>query len=394
MMPACSNDIDVAEGPNGATDVPEKVEVALNLVDEVVSTSENYLTRAANDGKTLYAINVYSKAKDAKDSDPWNKYAFGLFDNPSAMKITLVSSDKYKFECTKVVEDFNKLYFETKDDGTPFYGLPFNNVNFTTIDPNQNYDKETQLKIQLAGSTRILNKFERSNDINLAGVSSATTAVLPEADKNYYKHEEIKTTIGMQKYTDPHIPNATLETHPKYWSQTTTPGTDRWYGELKDYVPTVNGKVNITLRRTAFGLNVQIVAPSDGRVEITCGDAFKTTFTPQIKVEDQIKTIKSMFALAPEACLKEINAYEEKIAKGEEAEEYKKDLSLTVRWVRGNRDTKEFSTSLTVHPNKMLNVYIDVNKLDDSSLNFNENDVLGEESKPVIIGGSSENIVF
>ena len=56
LLPACSNDVELAEND---MEMPETVEVALNMVGDAVTVSESPLTRAFNGAEELYAVQVY-----------------------------------------------------------------------------------------------------------------------------------------------------------------------------------------------------------------------------------------------------------------------------------------------------------------------------------------------
>lgn len=53
-----------------------------------------------------------------------------------------------------------------------------------------------------------------------------------------------------------------------YHSSEYYPKTDRFYGELTDYVPTKEGVANIDLKRTAFGLKFIVNPPVDGTLSV------------------------------------------------------------------------------------------------------------------------------
>ncbi|MBR5300180.1 MAG: hypothetical protein IKU36_08030, partial [Bacteroidales bacterium] len=153
------------------------------------------LTRG-NDNNDLYGIQVYSAPVDENStSTSWSHYAFGLFDDVSNLSINLLKGFKFKFEATMVVDGKNKLPMMNYEFGynDPFdvYGAPIANCQ--------------------------INKFQYTN-------------------ASYFQHHKTGTTYIIDGY----------------YSHSTT---ERYYGELVDYVPeeSKNDKAKIHMKRTSFG---------------------------------------------------------------------------------------------------------------------------------------------
>lgn len=140
----------------------------------------------------LYGIQVY--AMPYSGNGIWANYAYGLFDNPDNISIDLVKGFKYKFVATMVVGGKYKLLFW--DDLR--YDLPFSTRGNLTFLSNQF-------------------TYSSTNYFDYLGWGSSW---LPNAETNYYH-----------------------------------PNTDRYYGELTDYVPNANAEENaqIFMKRTSFG---------------------------------------------------------------------------------------------------------------------------------------------
>lgn len=115
--------VGIAACNNDATEVPTEPEtytVNLGWAGEILDVSYEPMTRAATDD--LYGIQVYSKPKTAGDETSWSKYAYGLFDDPSNITITLAGGYKYRFVASMVKDGKNKVY----NDEEYGYSTPFN----------------------------------------------------------------------------------------------------------------------------------------------------------------------------------------------------------------------------------------------------------------------------
>lgn len=198
---------------------PETYTVSFKLGGEFLTTSETPLTRVDEKPlKKLYGINVYSK--EDKENSSYKSYAYGFFDNVNDMNLTLITGYKYKFVCTVVKEDKDRLYY--RGDYT---------------DNDHNYYAPFHLRII---SSERYSGIEVKNQFYIGG-SEMQGLALGEASIH---GSEIKQVT-------------------KY------PRVDRYYGELSDYVPTKNGVANINLKRTVFGVKFIVKPPVDGTLYVT-----------------------------------------------------------------------------------------------------------------------------
>ena len=215
---ACSNVENVPEGMQE----PESYTISLGISDDTES-------RAA-DG-TIYGINVYfDREKDGNQDDI---YAYGLFDDPSKMTITLYTGYKYHFECTAIKNGKTKLY----------YGPYGNNTYSGYADPFQTKSSK---------STILGNEFIMNPGTYLSGMRNSTTIV--------------KTPDG--SYTS------------------STKNIQRYYGETSNYTPVAGGVVNIPLKKAYYGKKL-IVKGGDwvGNGTVTISGAWDMTLTDAF-VED------------------------------------------------------------------------------------------------------------
>lgn len=188
-MIACSK-----EDAPAPQEEPEFYTVQLGWGGEIVDIAYEPLgTRAATDD--LYGIQVYSTPDvelEEGEEISWKRFAYGLFDDPDNITITLPKGYKYKFEATMVVDGKNRI---RNRDG---YAEPFSPSYWEKITNTFDYQINRGLYLYY-GNTR-LNVIEDEND---------------------------------------------------YYSR---PNVERFYGELEDYSPsTSNTSVIIPMKRTSFG---------------------------------------------------------------------------------------------------------------------------------------------
>lgn len=205
---ACDKNSDVVP------DEPETYTVNLGWAGEILDVSyEPMATRASSND--LYGIQVYSKPKSATATTSWAPYAYGLFDDPSNITITLQSSHKYKFVATMLKDGKNKVDKKSNGGyGNPFYFHP----NYLKPDNKFYYDG--------------------TNDL-------------------YYLGRGYTCLIDGIHYSLPNI--------------------ERYYGELSDYIPGGNSNAKIDMKRTSFSAKFVVGGKLavDGKLEIQLEDAPK-----------------------------------------------------------------------------------------------------------------------
>lgn len=322
---SCSNNEDELLPKEQEQTNQETYTISFNLGGEFISTSETPLSRTEVTPKKIYGINVYYK----KDGDMnYQNYAYGLFDNIEDMTISLISGYKYKFECSMVKNDADTLYH---DDN--MYYAPFHQGKL-------NYD--------IYKGTILENKFNISttNYIQIQGLKFGETSLK-----------------GKRGYND--IANY--------------PQTDRFYGELTDYVPTKDGVANIDLKRTAFGLKFIVTPPVDGALSVSyIWIDNGGSMNPNIKVsaDDNILESSSMYTF-----------YE--VYECWQAEDYIKVLTIQLKWERANGATQMFEKTITAKRNVLTTININVNgSTTDSSLGVKEDDTpMGNENVDMNFNG-------
>ena len=159
----------------------------------------------------LYGINVYTAPANAEGTPSWTNYAYGLFDDPTNIKIDLLVGYQYKFEASMVKDGKEKV---TKYvDG---YSYPFYANGHTPISTSFNYGLS-----------------------NMGWLDSGYTS-LAKDNKSYYRLN-----------------------------------AERYYGELEGYTPSYNGKATIELGRTSYGVKfiAQGQSAGVGALEIQMTDS-------------------------------------------------------------------------------------------------------------------------
>ena len=249
---ACVGIVACDKGADVVPDEPETYTVHLGWAGEILDVSyEPMATRAATND--LYGIQVYSKPKSADDTTGWVPYAYGLFDDPNNITITLSSGYKYKFVASMIKDGENRLYNNSTSDGYKVYDYPF----IATLNNKFQYDVAKEM-ISLAWGKSYLRE---GNSCNI--------------------------------YDRPNI--------------------ERFYGELSDYIPeesNTNAKIN--MKRTSFG--AKFVAGGrfavDGKLMIQIDEAPKM----ELALTEDADQISDIFSFMHIAKAWENNNYTEDIS--------------------------------------------------------------------------------
>lgn len=170
-----------------------------------ISVTDVPLSRASGDD--LYGIMVYS-CLDSIGKTDYSEYAYGLFDDLTAMNVKLLAGYKYKFVATMVKDGKNKLW-----ENKGVYASPF--------------------------VMSITNEFKYDD------ASFLTIPVL------IFKYGYCALKDG-KSYSYPAI--------------------DRYYGEYENYKPIENGSVSINMLRTVFGVKVVTENLTEGTLDIKIKD--------------------------------------------------------------------------------------------------------------------------
>lgn len=329
VITSCSNADEPLPNPT-PNDEGEVYEVSLSLGGEYTNVTEEPISRADEAPKKYYGINVYCMKTDGTENS-YGHYAYGVFDNVADMKITLLGGYKYKFECTSATEGDERFF----DDGSHIL-YPFEtSYQYTGIFNGTRYSYYYFSKDDI-------NKFITSQSVYLNGIKYGETAYQTESSYNVYY--------------DPYTRS--------------NPRTDRYYGEITDFIPSNGGVANIPMKRTIFGVKMVINGVPDGKLEwgmslpmehTSCNSSESLSFS-------HIYTFSNVWA-----CW--IN------------DSYSSDFTINFTWTRSNGYRQTFNKKITVKRNVMTTINV--------NLKGGANDIsLGIEEEDTPLGNESVNIDF
>lgn len=243
MMPACTEDVEMAQAPAESSD---KVEVTLNLGGDFLTTYDSPITRAPF-GRKLYGVNVYySDESDKNDKGVYqysNKYAYGIFDDLSKIKLTISSKYTYKFEVAAIEENADLFYTYTDGNAVEHFSYPFIKL-----------DKFASATDELLNVGIVKNTFELNSTTNLTEIKNG---------KSYLVINDNGMNVATEKNGEDIIFQYSVKNYPC---------TDRFYGEFDGFSVKADTTANITLKRTAFAILMKVVPPENGNLNIYCKD--------------------------------------------------------------------------------------------------------------------------
>ncbi len=220
------------------------------------------MTKASSDD--LYGIQVYS-TPDLEDESNLTPYAYGLFDNPAGIEITLLKGYRYKFVATLVRDGKNKIRSYDNEYSQPFF------VNGTEY-----------------GHCELTNSFSYDATKKMSGLDKGNTTY--EINRDYDR-----------------------------------PNTDRFYGELEEFVPERNNtNAVITMKRVSYGAKfiAQGNLAKSGKIEVLMTGSPSFEFALTNNAEDDIYSDIYTFSNVYAAW----NSTEENI--------YSEIVTTTVNWYR------------------------------------------------------------
>ena len=244
------------------------------------------------------------------------KFAYGIYDNLNNVTINLLAGAKYRFKCTLIKNAKDVLYFRTQDETSTsrfYWTYPF-----------------------------------QSNEICNAPFIYNT---------------------GYNDYSDANYVSKTGSDSHDYCA-----AIDRFYGEINDYTPTVNGVVNIDLKRVSFGLKVKVTGITDGSVNVTCKNSYNT-FASLSGLTTSYEGAGEMFSL-----------YNITDAWKYADMDYQEQIQVSVTWVRGIGITQNLGTkNVNVKRNAMNIIHIKLSS-DDSDVD------VGVDPEPGDMGEEDEDL--
>ena len=141
--------IDFPQAPQ--TPQAEYYTVSLGFEGDIEVGYEPLRSAENND---LYGINVYTAPANAEGNISWTNYAYGLFDDPTNIKIDLLIGYQYKFVATMVKDGKEKVL------NLNGYSQPFRANGGTPISTNFNYGLSNMGNLG-SGTTDLANIYYR-----------------------------------------------------------------------------------------------------------------------------------------------------------------------------------------------------------------------------------------
>ncbi len=231
--------------PRNPQDEGTVYDIKLSLGGEYVDISQQPLTRAAWTNKKYYGINILRRKVTETEYTP---YAYGVYDKKD-ISIKLASGYRYKFECTSVEDDVDKVATTKVGDYGTFI-FPF------SLKENLSIDNTVISHYPL----RDLNKFVSSSTNYLSKLGEGKSSVFNgETDAEGYAVEYRDATI---------------------------PGLMRYYGVTENYTPSGNGNVTIDMKSASFGIKVVVNGMPDGTLKWADAHETVTYGDPVIKFGD------------------------------------------------------------------------------------------------------------
>ena len=293
---------------------PKEYTVSFNLVGDITDVTQTPLSRAYSGD--LYGIQIYSKSKHG--GAEYIPYAWGLFDKVDNLKVTLAGGYYYKFVCTYINDGGWKIFGPTEYDSptdvayTP-YGAPF--------------------------SKKLTNVFTRSETDEMNGLGKGMSHFL--IDDEYWNFA----------YLD-------------------RPESERYYGEVTDYVPSENGSIFIDMKYTVFGCYFKVEGLSEGYISI------------------KLEGAKEMFIEHPYTSESAILTFKD-VASAFANTSYSEDILTTIKWVKADdSEVSIASEKLNYARLKRTNVTISLLENTDNNMSI----TLGGENNSSITNGDSHTL--
>lgn len=147
---------------------------------------------------------------------------------------------------------------------------------------------------------------------------------------------------------------------------------DRFYGELNNYTPSVNGIVNLELKRVSFGIKVKVSNITDGDVSVKCYNDHNT-FVDVSGLTSNYESEGALFSMA--------NVYDA----WQYSSSYLENITMVVTWNRGVGVTQSWTKTIQMKRNAMNTIRIKLGA-DDSDIGVGVTPEGGE------MGGEDEEI--
>ena len=308
LLCACSDNEILNTVDSELTPEDSIITVKLNIVGDV-QTSETPLTRAQTESTDVMGIIVYNGT---------TKFAYGLFDCWDNLSLNLKAGQKYDVYCTMITDAKNKLKFKYESYYDAYWNLyPFK-MTYASRGTGYNY-------------------------FNYMINTDCSYSDLRDGRSSY-------NTYDKGVYCAP---------------------IERFYSEVTGYTPTVDGILELPLKRVSFGLKVKVSGITDGSVSVTCKNDYNT-FYSNSNITSNIESEGQLFSL--------YNIYD---AWQYADADYQEAVSLSVVWTRGNGIVQDLGTKTAYVKRNVMNIIkVRLSKNDtdvDVDVDPEEGDMGGEE---------------
>ena len=266
----------------------------INAIDSELTQEDSIITVRLNIvGDVQTSETPLTRAKETESTDVMgiivtngnSNFAYGLFDCWDNLSFRLKAGTKYNFYCTMITDAKNKLSWSTYryseiTDEYPFY--LFSKSYNLKFHSNDKYPYVSRLK--------------------------DGRSVIPGK---------------VAQYNNP---------------------IERFYGEVTDYTPTVDGVIDLPLKRVSFGLKVKVSGITDGSVSVTCKNNYNT-FYSNSNITSNIESEGQLFSM--------YNIYD---AWQYADTDYQEPVELSVVWTRGNGIVQDLGTKTAYVKRNVMNI--------------------------------------
>lgn len=250
-----------------------------------IQTEESPLSRTEVD--EVYGIQVYN-------GDAY--FASGVFSSKDNISINLLAGGVYRFVCT-AIKDSERIVIQSDE-------LPFMYAGKERVYRPQYKDYRYYYNDLFWGDF----KYVSSSTWALTSLNSSKVTIPDEGGRICYK-------------------------------------VDRFYGELANYTPSVNGIVNLELKRVSFGVKLKVSNITDGNVSVKCYNDYNT-FVEVSGLTSDYESAGEIFSMA--------NVYDA----WQYASSYTEDIKLDVVWNRGVGVTQSWTKTFQVKRNAMNTIRV------------------------------------
>lgn len=299
LLAACSYSDDIVSSIEYESPSDSTIIVGINLAGEI-SLEEALLTRSEPVSTDLIGIQVYKNG---------NRFCNGLFDCLDNVKVKLKAGATYRFVCTMIKDGKSKLAH--RDDNNYCY-YPF-----------------------YIGYTAEYNQYGGSSPKELDNFCTNTFIY-----RNYISGAEVLGSGCVDMSC--HNPRKGYAVHRSEWNYWQP--VDRFYGEITDYSPTVNGSVIIPLRRVSCGIKVSVSGVTDGSVHVKCYNDYNT-FYENYSITNNAESTGEMYCM--------YNVFD---AWKYADDDYQETIKLNVIWTRGNGIVQDLGTKTMYVKRNAMNI--------------------------------------